>query len=237
MPSSRRREIIETLLIAIAIVGMALLLWFLRGLLILVFGAILLAVILRIIARPFKERLGLPDKLALLVAVALVAGVFALAFVLFGQEVAGQWDTLRQSIPSAWQGVLQRLEGYGFAEPMRQWLQSVGSGGQGVVSSMTRFLVSFTNAIVDTLLVIFGGIYLAADPSLYRRGIAKLRRAGQGHRHYCRASTDHCVCWRSGCVASRPATWMAIRPPSTGTTRTSLNPSSSIMRFTPDAPG
>ena len=174
MPSSRRREIVETLLIAIAIIGVALLLWFMRSLLILVFGAILLAVILRIIARPFKERLNLPDKLALLVAALLVAGVFALAFVLFGQEIARQWETLRQSIPSAWQGVLQRLDGYGLAEPLRQWLQSVGSGGQGVLSSMTRFLVSFTNAIVDTLLVIFGGIYLAADPSLYRRGIAKL---------------------------------------------------------------
>jgi len=174
MPSSRRREIVETLLIAIAIIGVALLLWFMRGLLILVFGAILLAVILRIIARPFKNRLGLPDPIALLIAVLLVASIFALAFVLFGQEVARQWESLSQSIPSAWQTVFQRLEAYGFAEPVRQWLQSVGSGGQGVLSSMTRFLVSFTNAVADTLLVIFGGIYLAADPSLYRRGIAKL---------------------------------------------------------------
>ena len=174
MSSSRRREIVETLLIAVAIIGVALLLWVMRGLLILVFGAILLAVILRIVARPFRQRLNLPDPLALLVAVVLVTGVFALAIILFGQEVARQWETLRESIPSAWQGVLQRLEASGFAEPVRQWLQSVGSGGQGVLSSMTRFLVSLTNAIADTLLVIFGGIYLAADPSLYRRGIAKL---------------------------------------------------------------
>jgi predicted PurR-regulated permease PerM len=174
LSSSRRREIIETLLIAIAIIAVALLLWTMRGVLILVFGAILLAVILRITARPIKARLHLPDQLALLVAIALVAGVFVLAFALFGQEMARQWETLRESIPSAWQGVFQKLEAYGFAEPVRQWLQSIGSGGQGVLSSMTRFLVSFTNAMADTLLVIFGGIYLALDPSLYRRGLTKL---------------------------------------------------------------
>ena len=174
MQSSRRRDIIETLLIAIAIIGVALLLWTMRGLLILVFGAVLLAVILRIIARPLKDRLNLPDPVALLLAVLLVAGIFALAIILFGHEVARQWETLRQSIPSAWQTIFQRLEAYGFAEPVRQWLQSIGSGGQGVLSSMTRFLVSFTSAMADTVLVIFGGIYLAADPTLYRRGLAKL---------------------------------------------------------------
>jgi predicted PurR-regulated permease PerM len=174
MSPNRRREIVETLLIAIAIIGVALLLWTMRGVLILLFGAILLAVILRIIARPLKKRLGLPDKLALLVAVLLVAGLVSLAFVLFGQEVAQQADTLRQSIPSAWQSMFQQLESFGLGEPVRQWLQSVGSGGQGVLSSMTRFLVSFTSAMADTLLVIFGGIYLAADPHLYRRGLAKL---------------------------------------------------------------
>ncbi len=174
MLSSGRREIVETLLIAIAIVGVALLLWTMRGLLILVFGSILLAVILRIVARPFNDRLGLPDRLALLVAILLIAALAAFAFTLFGQEVVRQAEALRQSLPSAWRSIFQQLESFGLGEPVRQWLQSVGSGGQGVLSSMTRFLVSFTSAMADTILVIFGGIYLALDPSLYRRGIAKL---------------------------------------------------------------
>lgn len=174
MPTLSRRQIVETLFIAVGVIGGVWLLWIMRGLLILVFGAILLAVILRITARPFKKRLGLPDPVALLLAVLLLAGIIALAFFLFGQEVARQADTLRQTIPSAWQTLFQRLESFGLGEPVRQWLQSVGSGGEGVMSSMTRFLVSFTGAMADTLLVIFGGIYLAADPHLYRRGLAKL---------------------------------------------------------------
>ena len=174
MPFASRRQIVETLFIAAAVIGGMLLLWMMRGLLILMFGAVLLAVILRIIARPFKHRLGLPDPVALLVAVILFAGVVALAFFLFGQEIVRQAETLRESIPSAWQALFQRLESVGLGEPVRQWLQSVGSGGEGVLSSMTRFLVSFTGAMADTLLVIFGGIYLAVEPSLYRRGLAKL---------------------------------------------------------------
>ncbi|TFI57057.1 AI-2E family transporter [Sphingomonas parva] len=169
-----RRRLVADLLTVLALVALFWLLWVLRSLLILAFGAIVLAVVLRVIAQPLRRRLRLPDRAALLAAILIVTAVFAVAFWMFGQEVARQASTLRESVPAAWQAIQQRLDTWGLGEAVRQALPSLEGGGQSVVSSMTRMVVSFTSALADIVLVIFGAIYLAADPELYRRGVAKL---------------------------------------------------------------
>ena len=169
------RVFIERLVIAVAILGLALLLWSLRGLLILVFGAVLVAVILSLIAHPLRKRLGFPDWAALLAAVVVVIGTFAIAFSLFGQQAAEQASTLREAIPRAWEALLQRLEPVGLAEPLRQGIAGAQeSGGGGVLAGLGRFVMSVGGGIADALLVIVGGIYLAAQPRLYRSGLLKL---------------------------------------------------------------
>lgn len=169
------RQFAERVMIALAILGLALLLWTLRHLLILVFGAILFAVILRTIANPLERRFRIPDGIALLLAVLFVIALFALAFFLFGAEVVRQAETIQQQLPKAWQAVQARLAAWGLAEPAREWIASMrGSGGGGVLSSLSGFLMSVGSAITDTVLVIVGGIFLAASPKLYRTGIIKL---------------------------------------------------------------
>lgn len=169
------RRFAERIIIALAILGLALLLWQLRSLIILVFGAVLFAVILRIIANPLKRRLGLPDWAALLAAVLFVFGLFAAAFALFGAEVYRQAQSLQQTLPQAWEVLQARLESWGLAGPLTQWLESLRSGPDGgVLSSVSGILMSVGGAITDTVLVIVGGIFLAIDPPLYRRGLAKL---------------------------------------------------------------
>ncbi|HEX9932094.1 MAG TPA: AI-2E family transporter [Allosphingosinicella sp.] len=176
------RVFIERLVIAIAILGLALLLWALRGLLILVFGAVLVAVILSLIAHPLRSRLRFPDWAALLAAVLVVVGLFGLAFWLFGAETARQASALREAIPAAWGALLQRLEPLGLAEPLRQGIGGMQSGGGGVLSNVGRFVMSVGGGIADALLVIVGGIYLAAQPRLYRGGLLKLFPPGSRGR-------------------------------------------------------
>jgi len=168
------RLFIERLVIAIAILGLALLFWALRGLLILVFGAVLVAVILSLVAYPLRTRLRFPDWAALLAAVVAVFGVLAIAILLFGQQAAEQASTLKDAIPRAWEALLQRLEPLGLAEPLRQSTTGMQSGGGGILSGVGRFMMSVGGGIADALLVIVGGIYLAAQPRLYRAGLLKL---------------------------------------------------------------
>jgi predicted PurR-regulated permease PerM len=170
------RQFAERVIIALAIVALAMLLWQLRALLILVFGAAMFAVILRILTNPIKKRSGLSDGIALLLAILFVFGLFALAGLLFGAEVARQAKDLTETLPKAWELFQRRLDAWGVAAPVQQWIESLrsSSGETGIVSSLSGILSKVGGAITDTVLVIVGGIFLAFDPNLYRRGLVKL---------------------------------------------------------------
>lgn len=167
------RIFIERLVIALIVVGIALLLWNLRDLFLLMFGAVLVSVILNLVATPIRNRLGVPPWVALLIAVLVVAGVVVAAFWTFGAEVARQAQGLRELIPAAWEATLVRLDAWGLGQPVRDWTASLAGGG-GVVSNIGSIAISVGNAIADTLLVLVAGIYLAAQPELYWTGMIKL---------------------------------------------------------------
>lgn len=167
------RQYIERLVLTILIVGLVLLLWQLREVLILVFAAILVSVIFRILADPIERRFHLPDGLALAIAIVIVLAFFLASMWLFGAEIVAQSSVLEEAIPAAWSAVQARLDAMGIGTPVREWLRGLGAG-DGVVSNIGGLALTFGNGLADTLLVLFGGIYLAAQPDLYRRGVIKL---------------------------------------------------------------
>jgi predicted PurR-regulated permease PerM len=174
-PTLTHRRFAERIIIALAILALAFLMWSLRGLLILLFGAVLFAVILRIIANGLRDRLGLRDGIALLLAILFIFGLIGGAGLLFGAEISTQTDALTETLPQAWEVLRARLEAWGVAEPVQQWIESLrASSGGGVVDSLTGVLSSVGGAITDTVLVVVGGIFLAIEPNLYRRGLIKL---------------------------------------------------------------
>ena len=167
------RVFIERLVIALIVVGVALLLWNLRNLFLLVFGSVLVAVILNLIAAPIHARLRFPAGLALAAAVLIVAAAIGTAFWMFGAEVSQQAAAIRRLIPSALSALEARLDLWGLGEAMRDWMASLQVGG-GVVANIGNIAVSIGNGVADALLVIVGGVYLAAQPELYRVGLLKL---------------------------------------------------------------
>ena len=171
-PASHR-VFIERLVIAVIVIGIALLLWNLRTLFMLVFGAVLVAVILNIAARPIQERLHLPASLALLAAVMAFVSVIVAASWTFGEQLSRQATSLRELIPAAWQAVEARFNAWGLGNALREWTESLAGGGN-IFSNIGNIAVTIGNGVADTLLVIVGGIYLAAQPQLYRVGLIKL---------------------------------------------------------------
>ena len=143
------RVYIERLVIALGVIGLAILLWNLRGLVLLIFGAVLVSVVLNVVADPIRHRLGLPRGAALLAAVLIVVGLLGTAFWMFGAEVMRQSGALRDMIPAAWQNLLARLDTWGLGDAVRQWSTTLGSGG-GVVSNFGNLAMSVGNAVFDT---------------------------------------------------------------------------------------
>jgi predicted PurR-regulated permease PerM len=165
---------VRRVLIVVALIAAAILLWQLRTLVVMLFGAIVIATVFRAIALPLQRRLHLPERASVAAAVLLVFGLVGAIAGLFGAEIVRQVATLDETLPRALAVLQQQLAGIGLADNLRGWLTAPSPAGGNVVSSITRFLVSLSGGIADTLVVLFGGIYLAFQPRLYRTGAIKL---------------------------------------------------------------
>jgi predicted PurR-regulated permease PerM len=164
------RSYIRRLLITVAVVALALAAWQLRFVLLLLFGAVLVAVIIRAIANPIARVTHAPEKLALLGTVlSLIAAAVGVAW-LFGDEAATQVRALGDTLPRAWGTVEQRLGDTRFSE----WLAQAQPEGSAILAGAGGIAVTLGNGIAGALLALIGGIYLAAAPSRYVDGALDL---------------------------------------------------------------
>lgn len=168
------RQFIARVLIAIALVALALLAWQMRHILILVFGGVLVGVILSLIARPLHEKLRIPETPALLLALLILVAIIGGAMWLFGGEVLRQVQILREELPQAWAALERWLAPSGLDDAV----EGIGEG-QGIISRVGSFAMSVGSGIADAVLVLFAGVYLAAQPKLYRTGVLKLLPEGR----------------------------------------------------------
>jgi len=204
MPSSNSNpgseaEFVRRTLILIGIfvaVGLAVML---KDLFILVFGSIVIAVLLTAIANPIARALKLKHGLALAVSIVLLVSVISGTLVLFGSQIGRQADQIGERLPVAWETVRQEAADWGIELPVLsppiapetpdpEGEQSspdsepeAGLEGiaEAVLSRIGAVVVTTFTAIANALLVIAGGIYLAAQPKLYRTGLIKLFAAGK----------------------------------------------------------
>lgn len=157
----------------VAIVALALLLWQLLDVLVLIFAAVLMATALRTLAEPLQKHLKLPARVALGITVLAVVAVVWLSIGLMGERVAEQFANVRESLPGALDAARQWLESRPFGETLIELWNNAKSGEQ-FWARVAGLATMTLGAISSALLVVVIGIYLAADPALYRRGLMHL---------------------------------------------------------------
>ena len=172
-PTSEDASFVRRVLITVAIAAGALLLWHLRDVLVLLFGAILVATIFRAIADPLHKHLHLPERLAVAAAVILVVALIGGTAALMGAQVSAQSQALADLLPKAAKIVDARLSSMGLGHPVEQFTGRLGSGAL-IGANIRGFVSSATLSIASFLIVFFGGIFLAAQPRLYGIGFIKL---------------------------------------------------------------
>ena len=178
-PESDDARFVRRALIVIALSAAALLLWQLRFVVVLLFGAVLIATIFRAIADPLQRHLRLPERFAVMLSVLLVVGVIAAVAWAVGSQVAAQSQALADTLPRAAQIIDGRLAAMGLGHPVGQSLRSVHSGGGLIGTDLRGFLSSVSFSVASFLIVFFGGIFLAAQPRLYGIGTIKLIPPGR----------------------------------------------------------
>ncbi len=110
-PRLRLGQFAAYIAVACSIVAIFVLTWELRSVVLLAFGGIILAAIIRALARPLMSRLGMRDLWAVLTVLLLLLVLGVGVFWLFGQQVTSEMEGLGERLPVAIETVRTWLEG------------------------------------------------------------------------------------------------------------------------------
>ena len=184
MHSSRRSLAAYTyrVLITVAVASLAFLLWQLSHVLMIAFGGVLLAAVLRALSDPLDRITPLSSRLSLLIVEISVVDVFLTTGWLIGGQVARQLQQLADVLPGAIEGVRKWMDRSVLGQILTELGQIGIEGTRGALSRVASVASSTFGAVANTLLIVFLGLYLAADPSLYRRGLLHLFPPGARDR-------------------------------------------------------
>jgi len=165
-------------IVAIGLVSLALLVWKLRDAVLLVFAAVITAVILRAFARALQRVVPMGDGIALSLATVIIAVVVIGAVGLFGQEVSTQISALANMLPGAWDTLVDTVG----AERLDQLVDRFMPEGATIASIAQSVISVVVSAASGLALAVLGGIYLALSPDTYRRGALRLLPASAQRR-------------------------------------------------------
>ena len=162
---------VERLLVVLVVVATAAALWRLTGILVLLFGATLLAIGLRAATRTIARIIKIGEAFALSVVIIIAIAIFSAAFWLFGSVVAAQLDEVLQAAPAGIKLFMERLNANPYGRQLLDQARDVNVvGATGWATSVATATVgSITRGIGYGAITIFVAIYLAAQPNRYRR--------------------------------------------------------------------
>jgi len=161
-------------LAGVAAVTAVLAVWYLFDILLLVFGAVLLATLLLAPTRFLSHRLGWRHAWAL-TAVLLVLTVLLVLFgVLLGSTLREQTRALMDQLPEMLAGLEGTIDGLDWVDRGDIESSLLESGPGALVGRALQVISSTFGALSGIALVLFMSVLLAAQPDSYLRGLVRL---------------------------------------------------------------
>jgi predicted PurR-regulated permease PerM len=199
-PDSFARRATLASAIFVAFVFLALFLWYSVYVFFLLFAGVLLAIMLRAMADVVRRFTGLSHRWSLAIVLVVLAGLLVGLWFLAVPPLSKQAAALAEKLPEAWQAfqakvretpigglVMGQAGGGGGAttqpatQPTSQpTLQpamvsaSTGGGPGQLLGRFGGFLSTVMDLVAALLVVLFTGLFLAFDPSMYVRGAIRL---------------------------------------------------------------
>jgi len=161
-------QFVRRVLLLAVVAGLCIVLWALSEILLLIFAAVLLAVLLRAIVAILVLHIRANERWSLFIAAAVVFGLLSLTVFLFGSHIWAQLGSLATQLRS----VDATLTGYLGQQSIKDLF-----GGNSVAALFARALSWGTTAITAAaglMMAIIAGIYMAINPAVYREGFVKL---------------------------------------------------------------
>lgn len=161
-----------SLVVGAVIVG-ALLLWQLSNVILLFFGAIVVAVILRSGAMVLEDHTPIKAPWSLVLSILAIAALMAGFFFMLGTQIASEASSLVQRLPEMIANLGDRIGVDDLYERLTERVAQFAGRGD-VASEVAGYTSVVVGALTNFVLVLVAGIYLAARPRQYRQGILRL---------------------------------------------------------------
>jgi len=168
-------------LVVLAAIGFAIVIWKLTDLILLLFAGALVALIFYEFSELIQRRLKLPFSLALALAVILPITFISVVFGAFGSVLSDQFALLYDKVPAAFAYAQEWLRTNAAGKEILARSEGFMPDGSRVVGLIQSLLSGFGTAVTGLGVVIVAGIYLAAQPRLYGRGILALVPVASRH--------------------------------------------------------
>ena len=159
--------------VLVAVASLAIAAWQISHVVLLLFGGFIFASILDGCAGWIRRVTGAGQKLAVGVSVVALAFVAAAAGWLIGDSIAAQVKALSDSVPQAVDALKQWLQGVPFGPHVIElWDEaSADSVPWDRVASAAGLTLG---ALGDLVLMLLIGVFVAAQPTLYKHGVVRL---------------------------------------------------------------
>ncbi len=164
----------QRVLFVLLAAALAFLAFKLLALWLLIFGAILIATVLRALAEPLIKYARFPAALAVLSVFVVVMALIGTTFYLFGRELVDQAEIVSAQLPKALAQLQAKLQTTDIGRSVQSQLTALGAQASGTLSSLPMIASNVAASLAELLVATIAGITLAIRPDRYRDGVVQL---------------------------------------------------------------
>lgn len=170
------RKVSLATLVAVAVIGLLMLVGYLAEILLLVFASLLLGIFLRTLAEALSRLTPLPVGGSLAVVSLILAAIFITAVWLYGPVLVDRLYELWHQLPQSLQRLRAALQPYPGGSAL---LDSLARSGKTIanpeqISRIAGIFSTTLGSLGSFFIVVVLGLYFAAEPELYLEGILRL---------------------------------------------------------------
>jgi len=163
MPMSTA-EFSKRTIIALALALIPLLIWLLFDVVLIILGAVLIALLLQLGAEPFSRWLRLPHAVALILSGLMIVGIIGGMIYLFGTSVGSQLQEVFSRITAAQRDIGQALQGSELGKLLLSHVQASKLSIADVLKSVLTVSATFIGSVI---VLVIAGVYLARPRSCF----------------------------------------------------------------------
>ena len=166
------RRILSALTIALIITVVFLFFWYTVHILLMAFAGLLLSVLLSAFSEKLNKLVFLPYGVCLTLVIIALMALTGLAIWLLAPEIAAQANELANRLPLSVHQINHYLEQFSWGQG---FIEQISKGGSGMLLEQAANIFTLTfNVVAGVAIILFVGVYTAAEPELYKQGFVQL---------------------------------------------------------------